>query len=197
MTEIGLDGGDALIVGVVAAATAAVCCAATRLLIPILRRWDLLDRPNQRSSHTVPTPRGGGLAVVGTVLLAWFGLAAAGRVTTAVMPVVLAAGLLALVCWIDDLQGLSAQLRLTAQGAAVAIGFFALPDPPDALGNWVGSAGFYIVLGLTWLWWINLYNFMDGIDGIAGAEAVMIAGGLLLLPFGASAIRILRRKNMA
>ena len=59
----------------VALATGLLTCLATRALIPILRRPEVLDRPNERSSHRVPTPRGGGIAVIGAVLLAWLALA--------------------------------------------------------------------------------------------------------------------------
>ena len=153
---------------------------ATWALIPVLRRRGVLDRPNQRSSHQVPTPRGGGIAVVATVLLAWLGFAAAGWVTAGVMPVCVAAGLFAAVCWIDDLHDLSPPVRLAAQAAAVAVGLLALPEGDNAVRGWLGPAAYFTALGLVWVWWVNLYNFMDGIDGIAGSEAAAIGGGLLL-----------------
>lgn len=120
------------------------------------------------------------MAVIGSVLLAWIGIAAAGWVTTAVIPVSIATGLLAGVCWIDDLYGLSPLTRLGAQAAAVAIGLLALPEAANAVSRWVGSTAYFVALGLLWMWWVNLYNFMDGIDGIAGSEAAAIGGGLLL-----------------
>lgn len=168
-------------VGAIVVATAIVCCVATRSLIPLLRRRNVLDQPNERSSHAVPTPRGGGIAVIGTVLLAWLGVSAAGWVSSAIIAVTIAAALLAVVCWIDDLQGLAPGTRLLAQAAAVAIGLLVLPEPTNVLWVWLGAAVYYIALGFIWLWWINLFNFMDGIDGIAGSEAAAIGGGLLLL----------------
>ncbi|MBO0739567.1 MAG: glycosyl transferase, partial [Alphaproteobacteria bacterium] len=107
--------GDALLPLAVALAAGLVACIATGALIPVLRRRKLLDYPNERSSHSAPTPRGGGIAVVGTVLLAWLILAQTGRVGAGAVTVVFAAGSLAVVCWIDDLRGLSAGLRLLAQ----------------------------------------------------------------------------------
>src|SRR6516164_11497068 len=65
---------DALLPAAVATATGVFCWLATRLLIPFLRRRDMLDYPNERSSHFTPTPRGGGIAVTGSVLLACISL---------------------------------------------------------------------------------------------------------------------------
>jgi len=117
--------GDAILLGAAAVATGLAACLATGALIPILRRRELLDHPSERSSHSVPTPRGGGVAVVGSVLLVWVVLARAGLVPPAVIGISLGAGLLAIICWIDDLRGLSPMLRLLAQGATVAISVFA------------------------------------------------------------------------
>ena len=164
----------------IVAATALACGMGTGALIPLLRRRNVLDRPNDRSSHAVPTPRGGGIAVIGIVLLVWLDLAAAGWVTMAVVPIAIAAGLLAVVCWIDDLHDLPPLIRLAAQAAVVAIGLFALPETGSGEMGWLGSVAYFTALGLLWMWWVNLYNFMDGIDGIAGSEAAAIAAGLLL-----------------
>ncbi len=176
-----LDIGNAALAAAVAAAASLSSGLATRALIPLLRRSNVLDRPNERSSHAVPTPRGGGIAVIGTVLLIWVGAGAAGRVTPEIFLVCLAAGLLAAVCWIDDLHGLSPVTRLTAQAATVVIGLLALPEADNAVLGWLGSTAYFTALGLLWMWWVNLYNFMDGIDGIAGSQAAAISGGLLLL----------------
>jgi UDP-N-acetylmuramyl pentapeptide phosphotransferase/UDP-N-acetylglucosamine-1-phosphate transferase len=156
----------------VAAATALLACLTTRLLIPVLAERGIFDRPNERSSHRVPTPRGGGIAVVGSVLLAWIVLAQTEAVPSQVFGITLGAVLLATVSWLDDLRSLSPVVRLLAQAAAVAIGISMLPGPGDL---------FYLAtIGLLWIWWINLFNFMDGIDGLAGSEAAAIGAGLLL-----------------
>jgi UDP-N-acetylmuramyl pentapeptide phosphotransferase/UDP-N-acetylglucosamine-1-phosphate transferase len=176
-----LDPADAVLAGAIVVFTVVFCTAATSALIPLLQRGGVLDRPNERSSHAVPTPRGGGFAVIGTILLAWLGLAAAARIEPSLFGVCAAAGLLGIVCWIDDLDGLPAAMRLVAQGGAVAIGLFALPTPTSGLSQWLGPAGYDVCVGFLWLWWVNAFNFMDGIDGIAGGEAAAIGGGLLLL----------------
>ena len=152
--------------------TGLLACLTTRLLIPLLAHREVLDHPNERSSHRVPTPRGGGIAVVGSVLLAWTVLARGGSVPSGVFGIALGAVLLAAVSWLDDLRGLSPVVRLLAQAAAVAIGLFVLPGPQEPLH--------LAAIGLVWIWWINLFNFMDGIDGLAGSEAAAIGAGLLL-----------------
>jgi phosphoribosylaminoimidazolecarboxamide formyltransferase/IMP cyclohydrolase len=171
--------GDAALPAAVALATGLLGCLATRALIPVLRRSEVLDYPNERSSHLAPTPRGGGIALIGSLLLAWIALGQKGFVPPGVIGVSVGAGLLSVVSWIDDLRGVSPLVRLVGQGAAVAIGVFALPDAQDALQAWLGRVAYYTALGVLWIWWINLFNFMDGIDGLAGSEAAAIGGGLL------------------
>jgi UDP-N-acetylmuramyl pentapeptide phosphotransferase/UDP-N-acetylglucosamine-1-phosphate transferase len=171
---------DAVLPAAVALATGSFSCLATRALIPILRRRDVLDHPNERSSHRVPTPRGGGIAVISAALVAWIVLARSGSVGPSVMIASLGAGGLAVVSWIDDLRDLSPLPRLLAQGAAVALGIFALPEAQYLPQGWLSIACF-AAIGVLWVWWINLFNFMDGIDGIAASEAAAIGVGLLLL----------------
>jgi len=133
--------GDAGLSAAVALATGLLSCFATRALIPILRRRDILDHPNERSAHRVPTPRGGGIAVIGSLTLAWFVLAGAGLALPGVIGVLLGAGILAVVSWVDDLRGVSPLLRLLAQIVVVAIGICA-----QARGlGWAGFAAFGLV----------------------------------------------------
>ncbi len=182
MGQLGI--GQTAAVAAVMAAAGAFSCLATRALIPVLRRRQVLDRPNARSSHAAPIPRGGGVAPVGAVLLAWAGLAwpglaQAGLASPALACVVLGAVVVAVVSWIDDLRGLSPAARLPAHCAAVAIGVAALPALPGPAQGPLALA-LLAALGLVWVWWVNLFNFMDGIDGIAGSEAAAIGAGLML-----------------
>jgi UDP-N-acetylmuramyl pentapeptide phosphotransferase/UDP-N-acetylglucosamine-1-phosphate transferase len=163
-----------------AVATGLASSIATRALIPILRRRDLLDLPNDRSSHTVPTPRGGGIAVIGAVLVAWLIWCLTGRAPPEVLGISLATGLLAIVSSTDDLRGLSPAARLAAQIAVVMIGLYLLPSAGNELRVWLGPTAYFAAIGLLWIWWVNVFNFMDGIDGLAGSEAAAIGGGLVL-----------------
>jgi len=167
-----------------------LACLGTRVLVGVLTRRAILDRPNERSSHSVPVPRGGGLAVVAAVAAGWIWLLAvdgagdgAGGADLWRRLVPLAAALaLGAISFVDDLRSLGAGVRLGVQALAVAAGLWAL----DGRGALAAVAPAWIDLPLTalgWLWFVNLYNFMDGIDGITGTETVSIGVGLAGLAF--------------
>lgn len=154
-----------------------------------LRRYalarSLMDVPNNRSSHTVSTPRGGGMAIVAAFGLGLIYLTLVGAVA---IPFAVALGgagaLIALVGFLDDHGHIAARWRLVAHfisagwmlawlGGAPSVAF---GDSFIPLG-WAGAILF--AFGLVWL--LNLYNFMDGIDGIASVEAICVClGGVLL-----------------
>ena len=140
----------------------------------------LMDIPNARSSHSVPTPRGGGVAIVLSFLVALALIATTGRLDwSASLALLGAGGFVALVGFMDDHGHIAARWRLLAHFVAA---FWAL--------GWLGGAPALQVFGvqfdLGWLgvglvavylvWLLNLYNFMDGIDGLAAGEAVIVAG---------------------
>lgn len=155
----------------------------------LLRRYALhkrlLDIPNDRSSHSVPMPRGGGLAFVVTFLAGLTLLAGTGQLALASYLGLSGAGaLVAVVGFVDDRQHLAARWRLLFHFIAAGWALFQLGGmPPVSLFGatldlgWTGHvlAAFYLV------WLLNLYNFMDGIDGIAGIEGVSVClGGAVL-----------------
>src|ERR1700687_491404 len=121
----------------VIAAAGLIACLGTRALIPILRRTAVLDHPNERSLHEAPTPRGGGIALVAAILLAWLALIAAGAGAALLCVVLFGAGLLAAISWIDDLRGLSPALRLVAQLVAVGLGMLALAQAGPVFQGWL------------------------------------------------------------
>lgn len=149
----------------------------------------LLDVPSARSSHVTPTPRAGGIAllwIIGAVVYAVAALGLEAEIAAALM----GAGLLvALIGWVDDHCDVSPWVRIVVHifgaiwavyclGGADMISFAAFPWAASGLGIAV------TLIGIVWL--INLYNFMDGIDGLAAGQAVTagITGGLLLLAAG-------------
>lgn len=150
------------------------------LLTGAVRRYalrsELLDMPNERSLHRTPTPRGGGAAVA---LVTLVGLAAAALLSKVPTEIAWALGvggaLVAAVGWLDDLRGVSASIRAMVHAVAACWAAY-----------WIwGELTPGAVAGVVCIIWaINLYNFMDGIDGIAGAEASsvgIIAGALFLM----------------
>ncbi len=158
----------------------AASCLGTRVLVAVLRRRAVLDRPNERSSHIVPTPRGGGIAVIGVSVVAWLVLIALGLLPLRDAVVALGAAGLAIVSWLDDLRGLSQAVRLLAQFTAVAAGIWVLPHNAIFHG-WLPPGLDAVAGALLWVWFVNLFNFMDGIDGIDGSEAAAIAIGIALV----------------
>ena len=157
----------------------------------------VIDVPNARSLHHRPTPRGGGLALSAAALLGIAVLAAMQAVPRHLAIALLGGGaLIATVGWLDDVMTLGRLVRIVCQVAAAVwalawIGWL----PVVQLGDtplWVGAWG--APLALVWVVWAtNLYNFMDGIDGIAATEAVCVgvAAALLLWPRGSGALAAL------
>lgn len=167
-----------------------VCVALLSLLLTgALRRYalarSLMDIPNDRSSHNVPMPRGGGVAIVvtclvGLPLLGWLSVLPWANV----IALIGAGGLVALVGWLDDHGHVAARWRLLAHflGAGWALAWLGGMPPLQLFGfvldlGWVG----HVLAAVYLVWLLNLYNFMDGIDGIAGIEAVTVClGGVVL-----------------
>lgn len=155
----------------------------TGAVLTWLRRRAILDAPNERSNHDLPTPRGGGLAIIATIAIGWTVLhLAVPEVAPGLTPVLIVAALgLCAVSWIDDLRGLGAMVRLPAHLLACALGVWALPGDgalfQGLMPVWLDVS----ITTLIWAGFLNFYNFMDGIDGITGVETVGIAGGIALL----------------
>jgi UDP-N-acetylmuramyl pentapeptide phosphotransferase/UDP-N-acetylglucosamine-1-phosphate transferase len=157
-----------------AALSFAVAFAVLRLLLSKFGAF-ALDRPNERSLHARPVPRTGGLAVLAgsVVALAFVG-------AEVWLPMLLAL-LLAAVSLYDDVRGVRNRARLAIHlGAAVVLVWYLL-SPMNAL------AVFILVIGVVWI--TNLYNFMDGADGVAG--------GMALIGFGAYAVAAWQAQHIA
>lgn len=173
-----------LVAGLAAFALAIIASyLAILVLRPLLRRY-ALARPNARSSHREPTPQGGGIAVVGvtvalmvlTPLLLHSLTAETVRQLDAVIG---AALLLAITGTVDDIRGLGALPRLALQVVAVAIMLMALPSELRVVPALPFAAERALLL-LAAVWFINLVNFMDGIDWMTAAEVVPICAGLVI-----------------
>jgi len=146
----------------------------------------LLDIPNDRSLHTVPTPRGGGSAIVLVFFAAVAALTATNSVETKNSIILIGCGaLVALTGFLDDRQLLShARSRLALHFVAAVITVSVLGGLPTlpVFGTDVSLGVFGGILATTYLvWLLNLFNFMDGIDGISGAEVVSVCGAAAFL----------------
>lgn len=164
---------------ILAALAALLSWALIGLYLRTMRAPEQLAMPNERSMHKTPVPVGAGVAIVGTALVLWL-LWPGARIGP--LQVALMAGFagLSALSWINDRRALSATMRLSAQAAAVAACMALLPDEARVLAPLPAFIE-RLVLGVAWIWFINLFNFMDGIDGLAGSEAVAVALGYLLI----------------
>ena len=169
-----------LVTLIVALLTGFATWAAARMVLDLLAARGVIDRPNERSSHDQPVPRGGGLAVIGVVLPSWLFLALLTGILDEVWLVLVAVFVLAVVSFVDDVQGLHQLPRFAGHVAAVVLGLALLPDSALLFGGilpfWIDR----VITGLAWVWFINLFNFMDGIDGITGMETITIGAGLAM-----------------
>ncbi|MDQ2901662.1 MAG: glycosyl transferase, partial [Acidobacteriota bacterium] len=167
----------------------ALCFMAAWLLTEAWRRNALsrriVDIPNERSSHSTPTPRGGGIAIVVSFSIFLILFHTLGWIDRNLTLAILGGGLLvASVGFFDDHGHVAPRWRLLAHAAAASWALWQLGGiPPLQAGSfvwnwsWVGN-----LIGATGIiWFINLTNFMDGIDGLAGAETIFVAtsSGLL------------------
>lgn len=164
-------------------------CIASIILTGMLRHYvrakNILDIPNNRSSHRIPTPRGGGI-----IIFLLFTLLSAALALEKMIPLFLFLALsggiaIAIVGWMDDVASVSPILRFMVHAFASAWALYWLHP--------MGSIGFYLLIFIGIIWSINLYNFMDGIDGLAGMEGLFIslAAAFALAWFNAMGVALL------
>jgi UDP-N-acetylmuramyl pentapeptide phosphotransferase/UDP-N-acetylglucosamine-1-phosphate transferase len=153
---------------------------ALKPLIVWLHRRAIMDIPNDRSSHVEITPRGGGIATTAGLLLGlavWLSL----RPDAVLSLLLLGMAALALVSWLDDRHGgLPIGIRLGMQVVAVGAVLALLPVTATVTQGLVPLWFERLVLLFAWLWFTNLFNFMDGINGITGVEMVALGLGAAL-----------------
>lgn len=165
------------------AGAAALTILLIKLLHPLLIRY-ALARPNARSSHTIPTPQGGGIGVIG----AWIAVSALaltasdviGDQAGSIVAIFAATIMIAILGAVDDIRSIDVVPRLLVQFAAVAIAIAALPadfQMTPFLPWWTER----ILLVIGGVWFVNLVNFMDGLDWMTVAEMVPLTAGLVLL----------------
>ncbi|CUU41377.1 phospho-N-acetylmuramoyl-pentapeptide-transferase [Blastochloris viridis] len=180
-----MDGGldRAMLAGSVAvlgAVAALVCALAIAALHPLLVRY-ALARPNARSSHVTPTPQGAGAAVVAVVAV--FGLAASvvlGLPGERLTMLFAAAVLLAAIGAADDIRPLPTLPRLAAQFMAVIAVVTTLPDGARVLPM-LPELAERALITVAGVWFVNLTNFMDGLDWMTVAEFVPVTAALALI----------------
>lgn len=174
------------VVSVIAVAAFSISAWLTHRLTRSSSWLYLLDHPNERSLHAHPTPRTGGVAILATCYLcAGVALLYLGSATAVLLWLGTAGLVVGAISFVDDRAGVAAVYRLGVHAAAAAmvvLGGFALsridlPGPVFGVQPFVGA----LASGLFIVWMINLYNFMDGMDGFAGGMAVFGFGSFAVL----------------
>ena len=165
-----------LLILVLPVAAALLTVALVRALMPLLQRY-ALARPNARSSHSVPTPQGGGIAVLGAALplaavaALLIGVPDPAALKELAVVTVAAIALAVLGAW-DDVRPLSATVRLAVQTLAVAAVVLAAGPEGRVLFELVPPWLEFVLLVVAGVWFVNLVNFMDGLDWMTVAEFV-------------------------
>lgn len=155
----------------------------TFIIRKIALKKNIIDTPNERSSHSVPTPRGGGLAIVISWFIVLFIMYLNEIIETNLLFALLFGLFLAIISFLDDLIDIKPSIRLLFQ-AISAIGALSFLGGLNLFPSLDSKLIFYLinvlaVIGI--IWFINLYNFLDGIDAYACLEAIMISVGIYLI----------------
>jgi len=158
----------------------------TRQLVVNSHRFSKMDIPNERSSHLTPTPRGGGIAFVTTSLVGFLLLLLNNSLDAAeILALCCAGAIVAIAGHLDDRQkisGATIRLGFHALGAIILIVGIGFPSQISLFDRTIDTGIIGSILGVLYLvWLLNLFNFMDGTDGIAASEAifVVLAGAFL------------------
>lgn len=153
-------------------------CGGSWAMMRWLRRRLILDHPVARSSHDRPVPKGSGVAVVTALLASWLWLGVSGATPPETLLICGLGFALAALSWLNDVTDLPVPPRLGLHLLIAFVGLQALPDRGHVFQGLLSVRMDEFVTMLLWAWFLNLFNFMDGIDGITAVETVAIAGGL-------------------
>ena len=148
-------------------------------VVEFCRNQKMVAAVNERSAHKTPTPQGGGILLVAGVVpvaiaLAW-GFDLPDKIFLTAL--FLMSIPIAYVGWMDDKKHVNPLVRLAVHLSCVGVGLYFLPPLFDFVPVWLEKS----ILLLAWAWFVNLYNFMDGLDGLNVSEAVFLAVAVALL----------------
>lgn len=167
---------------------------ATRLMVSVARHFDWAAKSSASSSHKGTLAFGGGASVLLVILGGWllgsrtfgftafdsklFDLNMFGALEISVLISII---LLAGISWLDDLRSLPPGVRFILQLLSIGVVLFLLPSEQHIIPADMPLVADRLISGFFWLWFINLFNFMDGIDGLAGGEIFAISSGILFI----------------
>ncbi|MCF6301751.1 MAG: glycosyl transferase [Devosiaceae bacterium] len=151
----------------------------TRIVLSLALRFGWTAKANSRSSHVGQLAFGGGISIILVSLLTWGVLSL--PMSQIQLVVLVSVLVLAVVSWFDDLNNLPSGLRFVVHIGVVGVCLFVLPGEQRVLPFEFPLLADRVLAGFFWLWFINLFNFMDGIDGLAGVETVFVAFGVVVI----------------
>ena len=169
-----------------------ICSALLTLILGgIFYRYNnipnLVDVPNSRSSHASPTLKGGGVVIMFTFIAFLMGLYYLDILSSKIyFDLVMCSGVIGLVGFMDDIKEVNPRIRLVIHFLTAAIGLYLLNGFKEVLflGDTVNLGLLGNVLAMIYIvWFLNLYNFMDGIDGIASLQAITVCGAFAFINF--------------
>lgn len=145
----------------------------------------MLDIPNDRSSHDIPTPRGGGAALIVTYFIGLLAIYVKDVINDPMfLALILGGGFIAWIGWVDDKRGVDAKWRFLVQSVAAVFALFLLEEVPELpFSKELPFLEYlaYVVAAFAIVWSTNLFNFMDGINGLAGFEALFVSLGAAII----------------
>jgi Fuc2NAc and GlcNAc transferase len=148
----------------------------------IALKKNIVDIPNERSSHKTTTPRGGGLAIIISYFIGLIYLFYQNLIDTNLFYALLSGSIIAIVSLLDDIKDLKPSIRIIAQSISAICALYFIGGFKSQYGN-LYAVIFWIInciVFIAFIWFINLYNFLDGIDAYASLEAILVSLGILL-----------------
>lgn len=194
LNTVPINNSNLILLLIFLAALGAVSFLLTFLIKRYANRNKLLAVPNERSLHDIPTPRGGGLAIVISWYIGITGFYLSGIIEGTLYFALLSGILIAIVSFLDDLTGVKPIIRLIIHFITAIIAFIFLHGLRPLVLPEISMNYNYIIYPLTivgMVWFINLFNFMDGVDGFASVEAIIICAVLFVFTWNLSAILLI------
>lgn len=152
------------------------------VFIKVSQRLQLVDTPNERSNHKIPVPRGAGIVIIFAMNALLFVFAVYNNYFNAqILSLIISLLFIASVFFVEDIITLKIHYRLISQILVVAFGMYFILGKEVIIFPYLPDFINYIIVFISWLWFINLYNFMDGIDGITATETIAICFGVILI----------------
>lgn len=154
----------------------------TLILVRQLTSLDLVDQPNDRRMHKVVTPRGGGLAIVAIVIIGFLAFEyLSTKALLQSLKIIPVFTVIAAISFLDDLRTVQISIRLIIHLLCAGLAIFLFLYPLPLLGETLPSLADFILSTICLAGFLNIYNFLDGTDGITASESIHLSATILML----------------